>query len=108
MKKYNILLIFISIFLHQSLCLAVNKYGERDTYTYELKVHHRVVYRGQTKDPDRRMKEHERDGKVFTHMLIKGKAKTEAGAKKAERRSLETYRENHGGRNPRYNQTDHG
>jgi hypothetical protein len=54
------------------------------------------------------MLEHGRDGKKFTHMRIEGKAKTLRGALKAEKKSLETYRKNHGGKNPKYNKTDHG
>jgi len=57
---------------------------------------------------DRRTLEHLRDGKEFTHMKKVGNAKTRSGALKTEKKSLETYRKNHGGNNPKYNQTNHG
>ena len=80
----------------------------REYYNYELKQHGRVVYRGQTNDLDRREKEHKRDGKKFTHLKKVGRAKTYEGVRKTETKSLKTYRENHKGKNPKYNQTNHG
>lgn len=95
-----------SLFLFQEQsCLAS---GPRDHYNYELKDGPKVVYRGQTNDLFRREKEHSRDGKEFTHIRKIGKAKTEKGARKAEKASLSTYRKNHSGHNPKYNRTNHG
>ncbi len=81
---------------------------KRDTWNYELKRSKKVVYRGTTNDPDRRLAEHAREGKGFTHMNIVGRAKTEASAKRSETKSLATYRRNHGGKNPEYNNKDDG
>jgi len=41
-------------------------------------------------------------------MVIIGNIKTYNGALNRERRSLRTYRNGHSGKNPKYNQTDHG
>jgi len=43
---------------------------KRDTYNYELKRGRRIVYRGITKNPNRRLGEHKRSGKRFTHMRV--------------------------------------
>jgi predicted GIY-YIG superfamily endonuclease len=81
---------------------------KRDTYNYELKDGRKVVYRGTTNDPERRVREHASAGKDFTHMRIVGRAKSEAGARKAERDALARYRRNHRGENPRHNERDDG
>lgn len=85
-----------------------SSYDPREYYNYELKQSNRVVYRGQTNNPNRREKEHKRDGKKFTHMNIVGNAKTNHGVREAEKKSLQRYRKNHNGKNPKYNKTDHG
>lgn len=80
----------------------------RDTYLYELRNRGKIVYVGTSDDPDRRAAQHEAGGKVFTSMKVVGRAKTEEGARAAERERLETYRRNHGGQNPKYNLNDCG
>jgi len=105
-KALYISLSIISLFYAQEYSsLAGNP---REYYNYELKDGRKIVYKGQTNDLKRRESEHERDGKKFTHMRKVGNAKTYEGALKAEKQSLKQYRNGHGGKNPKYNQTDHG
>ncbi len=75
----------------------------RDTVTYELKEGHKVVYRGTTNDPERREQEHKDAGKKFTGLNVTSRKMTEDGAKKKEAETLGTYRKNHCGKNPKYN-----
>lgn len=98
------LILSLLIFQEQT-CLGS---GPRNSYNYELKDGHRVVYRGQTNNLRRRAKEHLRDGKKFTHIRKIGNAKTKEGALKTEKTSLQSYRKGHGGNNPKYNKTNHG
>ena len=106
MKKLGYIPLLISLMYSQEYCSVAS--GAREYYNYELKKHSTVVYRGQTKDPHGRKSAHIRDGKQFTHMVVKGNAKTRQGALKAEKKSLQTYRKSHGGKNPKYNKTNHG
>ena len=79
---------------------------ERDTVTYELKDGNTIVYIGTTNDSERREEEH--GDKEFSHMNITSRRMTEEGAKKQEAEKLETYRKNHGGKNPKYNKKSGG
>ena len=74
-----------------------------DTQTYELKKGREVVYRGTTNNPGRREQEHRNDGIDFDRLVTMSRRMTPEGAERREAESLETYRRNHGGRNPRYN-----
>ena len=80
----------------------------RDTRTYDLKKGREVVYRGTTNDPDKREKDHRREGKDFDKLVPTSRRMTPEGAKRKEAEQLETYRRGHGGRNPRYNKSDGG
>jgi len=75
---------------------------KRDTYCYELKNKGKVVYRGITTDVERRVREHERDGKRFTTYCYNTVPLSRKGALKAESEGIDTYRHSHGKR-PRYN-----
>ena len=79
----------------------------RDTSKYEIRQGNKVVYVGVTNDLDRRAAEHERAGKQGNIHKI-GNNTTREAAEKWESGRLETYRKNHRGNNPQYNQTDHG
>ncbi|WP_346856911.1 hypothetical protein [uncultured Draconibacterium sp.] len=81
---------------------------KRNTYNYNLKQGHRIVYKGTTNDLEKRAREHESDGKNFTHIQPVGRAKTEQGAKREEARQLSNYRKRHTGQNPKYNKTNNG
>jgi len=76
---------------------------KRDTYNYNLKDGKKVVYKGKTKDLEKRASEHKKEGKKFTHIQKVGNAKTDSGAKKEEESQLKTYRSNNSGKNPKYN-----
>jgi hypothetical protein len=82
--------------------------AKRTHLNYDLKDGRKIVYRGTTNDIERRMAEHERAGKRFTHAVVQGARKTPAGARSEERASLARYRRSHRGANPRYNHTDWG
>lgn len=81
---------------------------KRDTFTYDLKIGNEVVYRGTTNDPERREKQHRREGKRFTRLVKTSRRMTEEGARKKESENLERYRRSHGGRNPKYNKDNDG
>ncbi len=80
----------------------------RDTVTYELRQGREVVYRGTTNDLERREREHRDAGKQFTSMTPTSRRMTSEGAKKKEAQQLDTYRRNHGGKNPKYNKDSDG
>ena len=80
----------------------------RNTVTYDLKQGRKVVYRGTTNDPATREDQHRAQGKVFDRLVPTSRRMTGDGAKAKEKQSLETYRGNHGGRNPKYNRDADG
>lgn len=81
---------------------------KREIFNYNLKEGKKVVYKGITNDLDKRARQHEADGKDFTHIQKVGRLKTEAGASKEEAAQLATYRKNNNGNNPKYNKTNNG
>ena len=81
---------------------------KRDTVTYDLKDGGKIVYRGTTNDLERRVEQHRREGKKFTHFLQTSRKMTEEGARKKETENLERFRRNHGGKNPKYNKDSDG
>ncbi len=81
---------------------------KRETFNYNLKVGNKVVYKGITKDLGKREREHKNDGKEFDKIEKVGRVKTESSASKTEADQLKTYRNNHGGENPKYNKTNNG
>ena len=83
----------------------------RNTVTYDLVrgQGNQVVYRGRTsQDIEDRAARHRSDGKKFDRIVPTSRRMTEEGANHRETESLERYRRSHGGRNPLYNETDHG
>lgn len=80
----------------------------RNTVTYELKQSRKVVYRGTTNNPAAREAAHRADGKVFDRLVPTSRRMTADGAKAKEKQSLENYRRNHGGKNPKYNRDSNG
>ena len=81
--------------------------AERDTTRYELRNGNKVVYVGITNDPIRREQEHAAD-KNFTKMVTIGPRVTRATAEKWEEERISTYKQNHQGERPKYNQNDTG
>lgn len=82
--------------------------SKRDQVRYELVKGREVVYRGITNDPERREAEHRAQGKQFDKLRPVGSRVTEETARRWEAESLQAYRKNHGGKNPKYNQTQDG
>ena len=82
--------------------------NKKDTYKYELHDGHKTVSVGTTNAPIRREAEHRADGKQFTKMAIIGRPSTSQGAGDWEAKRIETYKRNHGGDRPKYNQNDSG
>ena len=82
--------------------------NRRDTQTYELRQGRKVVYRGTTNNPERREKEHKNQGKTFTKMNLTSRKMTVDGAKRKEAEQLKAYRNNHQGKNPKYNKDTDG
>ncbi len=81
---------------------------KNDTVTYELKRGRKVVYRGTTKNPEKREQEHRAEGKRFDTMRVTSRKMTSEGAKRKEADSLAAYRRSHGGQNPLYNKDSDG
>ena len=82
--------------------------AERDTYKYELRNGNRVVYVGFTNDLDRREAEHRNEGMQFTSINKVGNITTRDAAEAWEADRIATYKENHHGDRPLYNQNDSG
>lgn len=79
--------------------------SKRDQYRYELRDKGIIVYVGIANDPETREKEHKRERKRFTSMNVIKPPVTQQSAERWEENRLETYRNNHKGKNPRYNKT---
>ncbi|MCJ7633127.1 hypothetical protein MUP77_12140 [Candidatus Bathyarchaeota archaeon] len=75
---------------------------KRDTYLYELRDKGKTVYRGITTDVERRVREHERDGKRFTTVWSSASPSCRKNAFKYEKDGVQIYKRGHGKR-PRYN-----
>lgn len=82
--------------------------ANRDTYKYELRNGNKVVYVGITNDLARREAEHRNEGMKFTSMTKVGNVTTRSGAEAWESGRIATYKENHNGNRPQYNQNDSG
>lgn len=82
--------------------------ADRDTYKYELRDGNRVVYVGITNDLDRREAEHQAEGMDFTSIRKVGNITTRGAAEDWESKRIDTYKENHHGDRPKYNQNDSG
>ena len=80
---------------------------KRDTHTYELKNRGETVYIGTTKNLERRLQQHQNDGKQFTSANKTSPLMTGKGAKEREEQKLSNYRHNHG-KNPKYNKDSDG
>lgn len=84
------------------------KQAKRDHCNYKLKTGNKVVYIGETDDPDRREGEHRAAGKKFDRLVCDGPKVSETTAQKRQREALARYRRSHGGKNPKYNKRDDG
>lgn len=78
------------------------------TCNYELKHGRAVVYRGISNDVLRRVAEHRREGKLFTHVRVTHWSFFRFLARRREVLALAKYRRTHSGKNPRYNRRNGG
>ena len=84
------------------------KTSKRDTAVYTLRGSRgEITYIGSSNNLERRASEHERSGKRGA-MRKETSRMTQKGARRREAERLETYRQNHGGKNPPHNRTMHG
>ena len=84
------------------------KNSRRDTAVYTLRGSKgEITYVGSSNDLERRASEHARSGKSGT-MRKESRRMTQKGARRREAERLQTYRKNHGGKNPPQNRTKHG
>lgn len=81
---------------------------KRGTKTYRLKDGNKTVYIGTTNDLERREEEHKEERKKFTKLEPTSPKMTEDGAKQKEADKLRTFRQGHGGKNPKYNKDSDG
>ena len=83
--------------------LIGGKMVKRDTYIYELKDGHKIVYYGITKNPDERFILHTNSDKRFTLMRKIRGPMSHKRAEALETEYIQRYQRQHGGRPPRYN-----
>lgn len=78
--------------------------AKRNTYIYELLGKYgKVLYRGRSKTPKKRVTQHKREGKRFKAIRINPFPCSEKTAHKREKKSIKTYKRTHGGKRPKYN-----
>ena len=76
---------------------------KRDTYVYELKDSHTIVYYGISNEPRERLEQHERSKKKFTHMRVITGSMHRENAEKKETELIQRYQHQHNGIPPKYN-----
>ncbi len=82
--------------------------GKRKSQTYALYDGRKKVYIGEAANPQQRAEQHREDGKRFDRVETTSRPMLKENAQKREAEQLETYRRGHGGKGPRYNETDDG
>ena len=82
--------------------------GKQKSRTYSLYKGRQKVYIGEAANPEQRAEQHREEGKVFTRVETTSRPMMKENAQKREAEQLEAYRRAHGGKNPRYNETDDG
>lgn len=80
---------------------------ERKTERYKLYNEGKVVYVGITDRPEEREKEHQKD-KNFNSMVKQGPLVSRETAEEWESNTIKSYKDNHGGKRPKYNNNDSG
>ena len=86
----------------------MNKSKKRDTFTYQLKDDNKIVYIGETNDIDATEQRHIDDSKKFSKIVKTSAKMKKETAEKREEENLRKYRNNHNGKNPKYNKTKNG
>ncbi len=74
--------------------------SRRDTRVYELKDGRQIVYFGITNNPDRRLSEHVKSDKEFTHMNLVSPKLSRKSAESMEAKKIRGY---DNGRGPKFN-----
>ena len=82
--------------------------GKQKSRTYSLYKGRQKVYIGESADPERRAEQHRDEGKNFDRIDVTSRPMLKDNAQTREAEQLETYRRGHGGKNPKYNETDDG
>jgi hypothetical protein len=77
------------------------KQAPQDCHNYTLRKGHKEVYTGISNDPERRIREHRRDGKKFDSATV-SRACSRDTAREREKEKIDGYENSHG-RKPRYN-----
>ena len=80
--------------------------GKAQGYTLRGK-NNQIKYVGITNNPGRRASEHKAEGKSGD-MNVETRKMARPAARKWEQKRLDTYRDNHGGKNPSQNRTRNG
>jgi predicted GIY-YIG superfamily endonuclease len=80
---------------------------ERTWTRYILRDNGKIVYVGITRRefPEARIQQHADEGKHFTSYQFFVPRVTEEGARSWEQEKVETYKDNHEGKGPKYNKT---
>ena len=79
-------------------------FEKRNTYNCSLNIGPIVVYIGVTQYPELDKARYHYNGVRFTHMNVDEKARTYEEAKREAEKRLEEYKEENGGKLPRYNE----
>ena len=82
--------------------------GKQKSRTYSLYNGRQKVYIGEGAKPEKRAEQHRVEGKRFDRVEVTSRPMLKENARKREGGQLEAYRRGHGGKNPRYNETDDG
>lgn len=81
--------------------------ADRQTERYKLYKGNKVVYVGITDRPEDRENEHQKDMN-FDTMKKEGPLVSRETAEKWEEHTIKSYKGNHGGKRPKYNNNDSG
>ena len=76
--------------------------------TYALWDKRKKVYIGESDDLEKRAEEHRGEGKQFDRIQVTSRPMKKENAEKREADQLQSYRQGHKGKNPKYNKTDEG
>lgn len=87
---------------------SVSNKKKQDTCVYKLLEDNKIVYYGTTNNPEKRENEHRNSGKEFDCLKKVSRSMPSESAKKRESGKLESYRHNHKGKNPKYNEKKNG
>lgn len=84
------------------------KNSNKKSTVYKLYESGRIVYIGETENLTQREKEHRGDGKKFSKRAAVSSRVSKDKALELEKKLLQKYRTEHGGKNPKYNKNKDG